>query len=487
MNQWIKRIGNAYAFTSVTGIWWYLWFETYRYLTRPKLWNRFLIKRIRGRKLAKSLGGFPSFSSPDLVSVVLPVNNGRTKGVEKLVRSLQSQSHAAIEYIAIDSGSTDDTVAWLRQEGFQVAEIAPKDFTHAYSRNKGASLAKGKYLLFVVDDVVFDNPDWLRSAIFLLEKFNCDSLSSRQTIDEHADAYARVLDKFLSTGQSDTLTVALSKSNFFANWLHKILPLHSQFHSVAIDDTNHLVRKDAFDRHKFRAPTVEDIEFALRLTAAGGRTIYTNFLTVRHYHTYTADALLKYAKRVYIDSNIISKWQPYMIRFESREAFLVAGVHSLAIFLQAFKELDNEMSSLGESHRKFRSAETASGPYVDALIRITEVLDSTKYRAMKYRGFSSFHEARDIFVRVFGEAPPADFYRNEVVSGYLIRRIRNDMALAKTVIFQSEWQLAERDEVKTVMLYLWVNRMMSHMARDSVFEKIEIRYPCESWDISVWS
>lgn len=482
-----RQIRNAYAFAGVTGLWWYLWHELYGLLTRAPFWERVLIRKLRGRKLAISIRGLGDFHSKDLVSVVLPVNNGRTKGVDRLVASLKTQTHKHIEFIAVDSGSTDGTVPWLKSEGFQVIEIEPKSFTHAFSRNTGAAAAKGKYILFVVDDVVFSNPDWLRCALYLLEHLDADSMSSRQAIDDDADAYARCLDSFLSTGQAERLTVNVSRNSVLTRWLHRHLPLHAQFRSVAIDDTNHLVRRETFDRIRFHAPTVEDIDFALRLTISGGRTLYTNMLTVAHYHVHNMDTLSKYARRVYIDSRVISKWQPYMIRFSTREALLVAGFHVLGVFLQAFKDLDKEMSSLSEHRRKYSDDLTVSEDYVDALIRLTELLDSSKFRAMKFRNYASFNEALKVFIDILGDKPPSDLYRNEAIAGYLIRRLRNDMLIAKRVVFQNAWELGGRHEVKTVFHFLWANRMMSYMARPEIFGSIEIHYPCDELDIGSWA
>jgi glycosyltransferase involved in cell wall biosynthesis len=482
-----QKIKNAYAFIGVTGIWHFLLSEIYRILTTPSFWERFLLRKIRGRRLAKSIQGLGDYTCDEIVSVVLPVNNGRSKGVERLVSSLKHQSHKNMEFIAVDSGSTDDTVSWLKSEGFNVIEIEPKSFTHAYSRNTGAAAAKGKYLLFVVDDVVFSDQNWLRSAIYLLERFEADSMSSHQSIDDNASVYARCLDGYLSTGQADRLTVNVSRSSIVTRLLHAILPLHSKFRSVAIDDTNHLVRREVFEGIRFHAPTVEDIDFAMRLAKVGGRILYTNLLTVLHYHEYTMDTLHKYARRVYVDSRVMAKWQRYSIRISSRETFLVAAFHALGVFIQAFKDLDKEMLALSGFRKKFNDEDTVSIEYIDAILTLTELLDSSTFRAMKYRNFACFEEARGIFLRVMGGEPPSDLYRIEAVAAYFIRRLRRDVSATKGMAFQNNWRLNDRNEIKTMIIFLWVNRVMSIMARPELFKSTEVYYPCDNWDIGAWA
>jgi glycosyltransferase involved in cell wall biosynthesis len=89
-----------------------------------------------------------------LVSVVMPTLNGR-RFIAASLRSLQTQSHGALEIIIVDDGSTDDTMAI-------VAEIAAQDdrivTTHAgygsiaKARNHGVAMARGEYLTFLDHD-----------------------------------------------------------------------------------------------------------------------------------------------------------------------------------------------------------------------------------------------------------------------------------------------------------------------------------------------
>lgn len=482
-----QRLELARTFIGVAGFSRFLRSEIFAFLTRRVYWERFLISKLSGRGLANALQGHPDYRCEDLVSVILPVNNGRSKGVERLVASLKAQTHRNIEFIAVDSGSTDDTVNWLRSEGFHIIEIAPESFTHAKSRNTGASSARGKYLLFVVDDAVFNDPDWLRSALYLMEHFGVDSLSTRQTIDEAADAYARYLDSTVSHAQSDCLSVNLSKSGFLVRWMHRVLPLQTLGRAVTIDDTNHLARRESFERILFHAPTVEDIDFALRLIQQGGRILYTNLLSVRHYHRYNPDSLSKFAMRVHVDTQVIRRWQPYLIRFPSRESFLVAGLQTLALFLQAMEEIERTNHALSARTDGQLDDWQVDATYIDLLIETARHLDIHDFSALHFTNYPSFDEARRFLTDILCASPPSALYHDRAVSVYFMRAMRQEIISVQKALFRHPLQTILRSEIKNVLLFIWANRIMRHMARPDAFLTSVISFPCDQWSIKEWT
>ena len=490
------RIAGAVALIGVVGVPRFLLFTFVYFLSSLRIWEFLTVKKVRNSKLARAIRGLPDYRCDDLVSVILPVNNGRSKGVERLVTSLKAQTHKNIEFIAVDSGSTDDTVPWLRSQEFKVIEIPPADFSHAYSRNTGASHANGKYLLFVVDDAIFTDPDWLRSALFLITRFRGDSLSSRQTIDENADAYARLLDTFLSLAQSDRLSVNISRNSFVATLLRRYFPLKAYFRSVSIDDTNHLVRSEVFERIRFEALTVEDIDFARRLTLRGGRVIYTNLLSIVHYHSYNEHNLRKYARRVFLDTKVISQWQPYLMRLRSREALLIAALHVLALVLRALS-LQKQQRRIAIHRAPGAIAATQTfmvelgrrighGSVTDMLGYI-ESVDTTSLKSMKANHEDCFREASEIFSSVLGGAPPSNLYFDEKFTEYLLVRFKADVSAAAGALSRYHWETISQEELKEVCLFLWCNRIMSHLARDEIFRTISLRYDLDRWGIGDWA
>jgi glycosyltransferase involved in cell wall biosynthesis len=415
------------------------------------------------------------------------VNNGRSKGVERLVASLKAQTHENIEFIAVDSGSTDDTVPWLRSQGFKVIEIPPASFNHAHSRNTGAAAATGKYLLFVVDDAIFVQNDWLRSALFILNRSGAASLSGRQAIDQNADAYARLLDSFLATHQSARPNINIARNGYLARRLRRVFPLSTQFRSVSIDDTNHLVRSEIFEKLKFASHTVEDIEFALRLVRAGYTTAYTNLLTIIHYHRYTEASLPNYAKRVYIDLGVISSWQSLPYRLTSRDSFLNAAYHVLAVFLQAIDEYRSYSDKTEDWFRLYDLiANSKKSEPVAKILNYTSAVSMHQLSSFSLGQSIGLQEARSVFVSVLGGEPPPDLYYSPVTYRYMMSLLRNDLLAARNILAKSDWIRIPLDDIRQVCLFLWCNRTMNHVARRGLFDEQSIDYAFDRWDISDW-
>jgi glycosyltransferase involved in cell wall biosynthesis len=79
---------------------------------------------------------------------------------------LAQETNCPYELIVIDSGSKDGTrelvAEWARrQENVRLVVIDPADFHHARTRNFGASLARGRYLVFLGGDAVPRDTQWL--------------------------------------------------------------------------------------------------------------------------------------------------------------------------------------------------------------------------------------------------------------------------------------------------------------------------------------
>ena len=127
------------------------------------------------------------------VSVVIPVYNGIADGLERLLSSLARQSHHNLEIVAVDSGSTDDSVRLLERHGAKVLHIKKEEFRHDYARNLGAENAAGDYLLFTVCDCTFNDPKWIEIGLRHLRRFAAVSYSTPQSYDDDAEPYARYM------------------------------------------------------------------------------------------------------------------------------------------------------------------------------------------------------------------------------------------------------------------------------------------------------
>jgi rhamnosyltransferase len=444
----------------------------------PRLWERFLITKVRDlneiNKVLKSIYTKNKYHKQDLVSVIVPVNNARSHGIERLVSSLNKQSYKNIEFIAVDSGSTDDTVNFLKKNQFKVLEIKPRDFTHAYSRNMGASIAKGKYLLFTVDDAIFDDNEWLYFAVGLLKYYKADSFSSLQSVDSKADAYAKILYHYLKSSQSDGSGFNISKTNLAARILFRLLPFRTKIKAIAIDDTNHLIRADVFKKIKYKLETVEDLEFGIRLTKQGYKFLYSNILTIRHYHKYPAKNLAKYAKRVYLDNHyFFVKVMPNYLAVKNRDSLVISGllIHSEYLKVLArnnhkkfIKHLPHFLNSLNsEVNKAFK-------------INMSKTLKKTWHKTLNSK-------TKSLYKSIFADEFPESYLFNNKVVNLLLNQFNNHVI---SIAFIKNEIKIKVELIIHIFNFLWVNRMMTVLSHSKKTIEKKLSYQFDNWKIDTW-
>jgi len=91
--------------------------------------------------------------TPELVSVVIPVYNGAAH-LRQAIESVLSQTYAAVELIAVDDGSTDESPAVLQQYANRLTIIRQANAGVATARNSGIQRATGEFIAFL------DQDDW---------------------------------------------------------------------------------------------------------------------------------------------------------------------------------------------------------------------------------------------------------------------------------------------------------------------------------------
>lgn len=121
-----------------------------------------------------------------VVSIIVPVFNGRNY-IERCFNSIKQQSLSNIEIIAINDGSSDDSLSLLielEKNDSRIRVINKSNGGSSSARNVGLKLATAKYLLFVdVDDTI--EPDMLEQMVNKAEYYNADIVMSGYNIIEN--------------------------------------------------------------------------------------------------------------------------------------------------------------------------------------------------------------------------------------------------------------------------------------------------------------
>jgi glycosyltransferase involved in cell wall biosynthesis len=87
-------------------------------------------------------------------SVVMPVYN-RGKYVRRAIDSALSQTFTDYELIAVDDGSTDDSLEILNSYGSRIRVVRQANQGPEVARNTGVALAQGEYIAFLDSDDIF--------------------------------------------------------------------------------------------------------------------------------------------------------------------------------------------------------------------------------------------------------------------------------------------------------------------------------------------
>lgn len=146
----------------------------------------------------------------ELVSVIIPAMNAE-KFIEATIRSVLAQTYSDFEIIVIDDGSTDATVSIVEA----LARTDPRIRLHrngkncgvGETRNRGFSLAKGKWVALLDSDDVW-RPEKLEKQLALAHSSGADIIyCSYALVDERTGE--KVKDYILpeKTTYEDTLKV----------------------------------------------------------------------------------------------------------------------------------------------------------------------------------------------------------------------------------------------------------------------------------------
>jgi len=103
------------------------------------------------------------------VSIIIPTYNG---GVlfKSVLDNVFNQDLRPDEVIVIDSSSTDGTEKIAKDYPVRFVKIKQTEFGHGKTRNYGAKLAKGEYVVFLTQDAVRVTSFGLRILLSLLNQ-----------------------------------------------------------------------------------------------------------------------------------------------------------------------------------------------------------------------------------------------------------------------------------------------------------------------------
>lgn len=119
-----------------------------------------------------------------IISVVVPIYNGE-KYLKDAFKALEEQTydHMLFEVIAIDDGSTDNSLKMILDYSksspkFNFRYLSHKNSGVSNTRNVGASLCKGEYIAFLDQDAI-PSPSWLEEAVSCFKEPTVSAVEGR--------------------------------------------------------------------------------------------------------------------------------------------------------------------------------------------------------------------------------------------------------------------------------------------------------------------
>ncbi len=202
-------------------------------------------------------------------SVVIPTWNGGELLDRTLSAIFAQRTAKRFEVVVIDSGSRPDTLAVLRRHPIVLREIPNSEFDHGLTRDLGAGIATGEFLLFVNQDATPASDDWLDRMIQpMLDDPGVMAVQGH--IRERDDVPRFFWDscgpRFYFTSEA-------------RDWVRR-------HHGIGFSTVNCAIRRSAWIAHPFgRMATFEDKGWQRRVHRTGREIVATD-AAVLHTHDY---------------------------------------------------------------------------------------------------------------------------------------------------------------------------------------------------------
>lgn len=238
------------------------------------------------------------------VSIVIPVKNGGELFGQVLNAVFSQKTKYCFEVICVDSGSQDNSVETAKSAGCIVYEIPADEFGHGKTRNLGASLGTGEFIVFLTQDAMPADEHWLEAFI-----------NAMKLDDKIAGGFGKHL-PYPSCNIPDQQML----ENHFArygneNFIHFLDDEHREMYDkdeqgyqqylAFFSDNCSCLRRSIWEMIPYDdVDYAEDQIWSKKILEAGYKKVYCPSAAVYHSHDYP---LASYQKRYYDDFKAVYK------------------------------------------------------------------------------------------------------------------------------------------------------------------------------------
>jgi rhamnosyltransferase len=204
----------------------------------------------------------------DLSVALLTRNAGDL--LERLLESVRGQvTDLSVEVIAIDSGSTDGTVATLESYGAEVTHLSPEKFDFGRTRDLAYQRTHGKIVVNLSQDAIPAHPRWLENLVRPLADPDV-AVSCGKSVPDPDRAQAQF--PWERNGYF-----------YFTREIRKFVRAYGR----GVSFSNSAVRRSVWERLRFDPqPLGEDFQFQKKVHAANLKMAFPDDAEVLHHHNY---------------------------------------------------------------------------------------------------------------------------------------------------------------------------------------------------------
>jgi rhamnosyltransferase len=234
------------------------------------------------------------------VSLVIPTLNAGPL-LEEVLQAVDRQPGAAdLEKVAVDSGSTDDTVSRLQAHGFTVHQVSKQEFNHGATRDLAISRTKGEIILLLTQDATPLDENWLPALVACYEDPEVGAAYCRQVPRDDCNPLIKQRILEWAAGRPERVVQRLEDPVKFV----ALTPME-RLQRCAYDNVAGSVRRSAWEQHRFGHRAFgEDVAFGKELILAGHSIVYEPKSAVIHSHNRTPK---EEGKRIYCDHANLSE------------------------------------------------------------------------------------------------------------------------------------------------------------------------------------
>jgi rhamnosyltransferase len=209
------------------------------------------------------------------VSIIIPTKNAGNKLDAVLKGIFKNKVDFEYEVIIIDSGSKDNTKDIISKYPVRLIEIEPLSFSHGRSRNIGAEVAKGEILVYLTQDAIPADENWLSNLVKGFKDSEVAGIFGRQIPDKDTPP----IEKFF-------LQYLYPKYRIIK---YSVNPYNCSLQDIFFSNANSALRKYEWKQNKFREDLImsEDQAWAKDMLVKKRKIIYEPEAMVYHSHHYS--------------------------------------------------------------------------------------------------------------------------------------------------------------------------------------------------------